>query len=67
MTVRRLHDIDRSGWWILIALVPLIGTIVLLVFALWRAPQAPTDTASTRRRPQQGWFEARSQPYSPEG
>jgi uncharacterized membrane protein YhaH (DUF805 family) len=34
VTVRRLHDIDRTGWWILIALVPLIGTIVLLVFAL---------------------------------
>jgi uncharacterized membrane protein YhaH (DUF805 family) len=34
VTVRRLHDIDRSGWWILIALVPLIGGIVLLVFAL---------------------------------
>src|SRR5918995_5229130 len=34
VSVRRLHDIDRSGWWILIALVPLIGTIVLLVFAL---------------------------------
>jgi uncharacterized membrane protein YhaH (DUF805 family) len=34
VTIRRLHDIDRSGWWILINLVPLIGTIVLLVFAL---------------------------------
>jgi uncharacterized membrane protein YhaH (DUF805 family) len=34
VTFRRLHDIDRSGWWILINLVPLIGTIVLLVFAL---------------------------------
>ena len=34
VTVRRLHDIDRSGWWILIGLVPLIGGIVLLVFAL---------------------------------
>ena len=32
VTFRRLHDIDRSGWWILINLVPLIGTIVLLVF-----------------------------------
>ena len=31
---RRLHDVGRSGWWILIALVPFIGAIVLLVFAL---------------------------------
>lgn len=30
--VRRLHDTDRSGWWILMALLPLIGSIVLLVF-----------------------------------
>lgn len=29
---RRLHDTNRSGWWILIGLVPLIGAIVLLVF-----------------------------------
>ena len=32
--VRRLHDTDRSGWWILISLVPLIGAIVLLVFCV---------------------------------
>ncbi|MGH6780828.1 MAG: DUF805 domain-containing protein [Sphingomonadaceae bacterium] len=30
--IRRLHDTDRSGWWILIGLIPLIGAIVLLVF-----------------------------------
>lgn len=30
--VRRLHDTDRSGWWLLIALVPFVGGIVLLVF-----------------------------------
>jgi uncharacterized membrane protein YhaH (DUF805 family) len=29
---RRLHDISRSGWWLLIALVPCAGVIVLLVF-----------------------------------
>ena len=29
---RRLHDTDRSAWWILIALVPIVGWIVLLVF-----------------------------------
>jgi uncharacterized membrane protein YhaH (DUF805 family) len=30
--VRRLHDIDKSGWWILIGLIPLVGPIVLIVF-----------------------------------
>lgn len=33
VTIRRLHDTGRSGWWLLIALIPLIGAIVLLVFA----------------------------------
>lgn len=30
--VRRLHDTDRSGWWLLIGLIPIIGWIVLIVF-----------------------------------
>src|ERR1700681_4390127 len=34
VSVRRLHDTGRSGWWLLIVLVPLIGAIVLLVFML---------------------------------
>jgi uncharacterized membrane protein YhaH (DUF805 family) len=29
---RRLHDTDRSGWWQLIGLVPIIGFIVMIVF-----------------------------------
>ena len=34
VTVRRLHDTDRTGWWILIGLIPVIGGIVLLIFML---------------------------------
>lgn len=32
VTVRRLHDTNRSGWWFLISLIPIVGAIVLLVF-----------------------------------
>ncbi len=32
VSVRRLHDTDRSGWWFLINGIPLIGVIVFLVF-----------------------------------
>jgi uncharacterized membrane protein YhaH (DUF805 family) len=34
VTVRRLHDTGRSGWWFWIVLVPVVGGIVLLVFML---------------------------------
>jgi uncharacterized membrane protein YhaH (DUF805 family) len=32
VAVRRLHDTGRSGWWVLISLIPFIGTIILIVF-----------------------------------
>ena len=32
--VRRLHDISRTGWWLLILLIPLIGFIVIIIFLL---------------------------------
>jgi len=32
VSVRRLHDTGRSGWWLLIGIVPIIGVIVLFVF-----------------------------------
>ena len=34
VSIRRLHDTDRSGWWLLIVLIPFIGVLVLLVFAV---------------------------------
>ena len=32
VAVRRLHDTSRSGWWLLIGLIPVVGTIILIVF-----------------------------------
>lgn len=37
LTVRRLHDTGRSGWWFLIYFIPLIGWLILLVFMCLRS------------------------------
>ena len=41
VAVRRMHDIDKSGAWILISLVPLVGPIVFLVFTLLDGTMGP--------------------------
>lgn len=32
LAVRRLHDINKSGWWILLALIPVVGAIILIIW-----------------------------------
>ena len=39
--VRRLHDIDKSGWWILISLIPFVGAIWLLVLLASTGTEGP--------------------------
>jgi uncharacterized membrane protein YhaH (DUF805 family) len=39
VTIRRLHDTGRSGWWILIRLVPYIGGLVIFIFMLMDSEQ----------------------------
>ena len=34
VTVRRLHDVGKSGWWLLISLIPILGALCLLIFGL---------------------------------
>ena len=29
---RRLHDIDKSGWWLLLGLIPIVGIIILIIW-----------------------------------
>jgi uncharacterized membrane protein YhaH (DUF805 family) len=33
VNIRRLHDIDKSGWWILLNVIPVIGSIILIYWA----------------------------------
>jgi uncharacterized membrane protein YhaH (DUF805 family) len=32
VTIRRLHDLDKSGWHILVGLIPLVGGIILIIW-----------------------------------
>lgn len=41
VAVRRLHDMDKSGWWLLIAFVPLIGGLLLLYWFVQRGTVGP--------------------------
>ncbi len=40
--IRRLHDTDRSGWWVWLGLIPIVGLIVLLIFTLLPSKMGPT-------------------------
>ncbi len=42
VAVRRLHDTDRSGWWLLLSVIPIIGPLVLIFFLV----QAGTEGAN---------------------
>ena len=41
--VRRLHDLDRSGWWLLVGFVPVLGFILLLVWFCTPGTQGPNQ------------------------
>ena len=43
VAVRRLHDTTRSGWWILINLIPLIGWIIFIIFAVQDSQPGPNQ------------------------
>jgi len=36
VSIRRLHDIGKSGWWVLLSLIPLVGILILIWW--WAQP-----------------------------
>lgn len=50
VAVRRLHDTERSGWWLLISLIPIVGAIVLIVFMCQNGTAEITVSAQTLSR-----------------
>ena len=43
LSVRRLHDTGRSGWWIFINLIPVIGTLIYLYFTVQPSQPVPNQ------------------------
>jgi uncharacterized membrane protein YhaH (DUF805 family) len=41
IAVRRLHDLDRSGWWILLWFIPIVGWIILLIWFCTKGTDGP--------------------------
>lgn len=39
--VRRMHDVDKSGWWLLINFIPIVGWIIFIVWAATQGTPGP--------------------------
>ncbi len=52
--VRRLHDTGKSGWMVLLGLIPIIGGIILLVFACIEGDRAPNAYGPDPKAPMGG-------------
>jgi uncharacterized membrane protein YhaH (DUF805 family) len=48
VSVRRLHDLDRSGWWILLDLIPLVGGIILIIWFCMKGTDGPNRFGADR-------------------
>ncbi|MGL4708574.1 MAG: DUF805 domain-containing protein [Aeromonas veronii] len=57
VAARRLHDTDRSGWWLLIGLIPIIGTLVFIYFMVCNGQQGPNRFGDDpKAAPSQGFI-----------
>ena len=50
LAVRRLHDINRTGWWLLLCFVIVIGWIILIVWAIKRGNDRPNKYGPSPRQ-----------------
>lgn len=57
VAARRLHDTDRSAWWLLLGLIPVIGTLVLIYFMVCNGQQGPNRFGDDpKAAPSQGFM-----------
>jgi len=63
VSVRRLHDTGRSGWALLLALIPLVGIIILIVFYATRGEDGPNRFGPDPRMPAAGPGDGTPRPW----
>ena len=51
VTFRRLHDTNRSAWWLLLVFVPILGGVALLVFVCLDGTRGPNPFGADPKRP----------------
>ena len=51
LSIRRMHDINKSGWWILVGLIPLIGWIWLIILAVQEGTKGPNTYGPDPKQP----------------
>jgi uncharacterized membrane protein YhaH (DUF805 family) len=49
--IRRLHDTSKSGWWLLLVFIPLVGAIVLIVFWATEGVRGANDYGMSEKYP----------------
>jgi uncharacterized membrane protein YhaH (DUF805 family) len=63
VSIRRLHDTGRSGWWILLGLIPLVGIVVLII---WYATDGQPGPNQYGENPKGGFGAMPQQAYAPQ-
>jgi uncharacterized membrane protein YhaH (DUF805 family) len=48
LSFRRLHDINKTAWWLLIGLIPLVGALVLIYFLATKGTEGPNKFGAPR-------------------
>lgn len=43
VSIRRLHDTGKTGWWLLITIVPFVGNLILLIFMVLKSHPGPNE------------------------
>jgi uncharacterized membrane protein YhaH (DUF805 family) len=55
VSFRRLHDLDRSAWWILLAFIPIVGVIILIIWYCSRGTVGPNRFGPDPLAAVDGW------------